>query len=195
MKKHLFIIFIILFIFCVKSSYSSVISKIIDAQMKKMGWTNYNHTDLDFCIKKFEINTKERISYFISILAAESALGRYNIELTNCSIYDNRRDLGNIQPGDGCKYKGVGYLVLSGRTLYQQFSDFMGDKNIMEGFLYVAPRYSFSICGFMWNKYNINHLIDKGTTIQKICNWFDGGIGSRCMREVNKYFRKAKDIF
>ena len=71
----------------------------------------------------------------------------------------------------------------------------MADENVMKGFSYVAPKYSFSTCGFMWNKYNINSYIDKGITIQSICRKFEGGIGGPCLREVNKYFNKAKDIF
>ena len=108
MNIHLLNILIFLVILCKKAIYCSVISIVTDTQMKKMGWTKFNLEDLNFCINKFEINTKERFCHFISVLSYESTLGRLTEDNMNCSIYEGRRDLGNIQPGDGCKYKGVG---------------------------------------------------------------------------------------
>ena len=195
MQFNLLYIFIILLILCINTYFCSNISKVTDAQMKKMGWTNYNLTDLNFCINKFEINTKERLWHFISALSYESALGKYTEDIRNCTIYEGRRDLGNIQPGDGCKYKGVGYLKLSGRYLYQQFSNAMGDEDIMKGFSYVSSKYLFSICGFLWNKYNISALVDSTASIGGICRKFLADNGVVCDKETRKYYNKAKDIF
>ena len=195
MKNHLINIFIIFAIICVEVDYCSVITKVTDAQMKKMGWTNYNLEDLNFCINKFEINTKERFCHFISVLSHESGLGRFAEDNRNCSIYEGRQDLGNIQPGDGCRFKGVGYIKLYGRYYYQQFSNFMGDENIMKGFSYVSPKYPFTCGGYFWNKNNINAFVDNSASIDRICKIVDGGIGTGCSNAVRKYYNKAKDIF
>jgi putative chitinase len=40
--------------------------------------------------------------------------------------YDGRKDLGNIQPGDGPRFKGRGFLQTTGRINYQQFKDEFG---------------------------------------------------------------------
>ena len=194
MKNHLINNFIIVVILCIEVDYCSAISKVTDAQMKKMGWINYNLEDLNFCINKFEINTKERFCHFIAVLSFESGLGRFTEDTNDCNIYEGRNDLGNIQPGDGCRFKGVGYLQLTGRYLYQQFSNFMGDENIMKGFSYVSAKYPFSFCGFYWNKYNVSALVDSSASIDRICHIFEGGAGGY-VQAIKKYYDKAKDIF
>ena len=40
-------------------------------------------------------------------------------ELADGSKYENRKDLGNVNKGDDPKYKGGGYIQLTGRSNYQ----------------------------------------------------------------------------
>jgi peptidoglycan L-alanyl-D-glutamate endopeptidase CwlK len=40
--------------------------------------------------------------------------------------YDNRRDLGNLGPPDGARFKGRGFVQLTGRANYRQFSKALG---------------------------------------------------------------------
>lgn len=41
-------------------------------------------------------------------------------------LYDNRRDLGNRGPNDGARYKGRGFVQLTGRDNYQRYSRALG---------------------------------------------------------------------
>ena len=41
-------------------------------------------------------------------------------------LYDHRRDLGNIGPGDGERFKGRGFIQLRGRANYQRYSAALG---------------------------------------------------------------------
>lgn len=41
-------------------------------------------------------------------------------------LYDYRRDLGNHGPGDGARFKGRGFVQLTGRACYQRYSAALG---------------------------------------------------------------------
>lgn len=45
---------------------------------------------------------------------------------TPFALYDGRRDLGNTVPGDGARYKGRGYVQLTGRANYRGIGAMIG---------------------------------------------------------------------
>lgn len=53
---------------------------------------------------------------------------RYNTSLGGApfDLYDKRRDLGNILPGDGARYKGRGYIQITGRENYAKYGAEIG---------------------------------------------------------------------
>ena len=170
--------------------------KVTDAQMQKMGWTNYHLADLNRCITKFSINTKARLRHFIAQTSHESGLGKWTQELggtSYCSKYDGRKDLGNTQPGDGCKYKGAGYIQLTGRYNYQKFSNYIGDKKVMNGCSYVATNYPWTSAGYWWYSNGLNSLCDKGASVETITKKVNGGLNGLASRK--KYYDKACTIF
>ena len=167
---------------------------VTDSQMQKMGWKDYNLNDLNNCLKKFEINTPRRICHFISQCSHESACGRYKCELADGSKYENRKDLGNVNKGDGPKYKGGGYIQLTGRSNYQKFADYMNDQKIMDGHKYVADNYPWSSAGFWWYNNKMNNLCDKDeTTVKIVTKRVNGGYNG--LEERQNYYNKAIEIF
>jgi len=167
--------------------------KVTDSQMRKMGWSDYNLRDLNNCIKKWGITTKARIRHFIAQCSHESEHGTYTKELADGSDYEYDEDLGNIYPGDGPKYKGGGYIQLTGRYNYQKFADAIGDQNVMQGVDYVAKKYPWTSAGFWWYSNGMNELCDRGASVEDVTYRVNGGYNG--LEDRRYYYNLACTIF
>ena len=132
--------------------------------------------ELNDCLKKFNILTPLRIRHFLSQTAHESGGGRWKQELASGSAYEGRRDLGNVQPGDGIRFKGAGYIQLTGRANYQAFSNYIKDLRVMQGCSYVAENYPFTSAGFWWLNNSMNALCDKNPSVEQVTLRVNGGV-------------------
>lgn len=149
-------------------------------QLQAIGWTNITQNmidDLNNCLKIFNITTKLRMCHFISQCSEESCAGLYKEEIASGAEYNYRSDLGNIYPGDGQKYKGAGYIQLTGRANYTKFAEYMNDNKIIElGASYVANKYPWTSAGFWWHLNNINALCDTNPSVRQVTLQVNGGV-------------------
>lgn len=67
-------------------------------------------------------------------------------------IYGGREDLGNIQPGDGYKYRGRGLLQLTGRANYAAASKHFGIDLVNNPDLVFDPKIAAEIVMYYFNK-------------------------------------------
>lgn len=73
-------------------------------------------------------------SYALGTIAAESSgfepisegKSKYNTLKKPFDRYEGRRSLGNTQPGDGARFKGRGFVQLTGRANYTQYGQRLG---------------------------------------------------------------------
>ena len=171
--------------------------RVTDAQLRQLGWTKITNAmikDLNRCLEKYQITTKSRICHFISQCSHESAAGLYTKELASGDAYEGRKDLGNIYPGDGRKFKGGGYIQLTGRSNYQAFADEMGNQKIVSvGVDYVAQHYAWTSAGSWWNRNKMNNLVDSGASVETVTYRVNGGQNGLADRK--KYYNMCVNIF
>jgi len=72
------------------------------------------------------IKNKAQLAYILATTVHESGAGKYMEEIASGSAYEGRRDLGNTQSGDGTRYKGRGYVQITGRNNYKDWSRRLG---------------------------------------------------------------------
>lgn len=149
--------------------------------------------DLNSCLTRYKITTATRLRHFLSQIAHESGGLQYTEELASGSDYEGRDDLGNVNTGDGPKYKGAGVIQLTGRANYQAFSNAIADLKVMDGVNYVAAKYPFTSAGFWWDNNGMNALCDGGASVEKVTLRVNGGYNG--LDDRQQYFSKACGIF
>jgi predicted chitinase len=107
--------------------------------------------------------------------------------------YENNRNLGNNQRGDGVKFHGRGPMQLTGRWNYGACSKSLsGNQNTLlnnPGLVATDPRYSWGCSGWFWNFRKLNALADRGAIAQIGVRVNGGGNGAS---ERVKYYNRAK---
>ena len=145
--------------------------------------------ELNQCLHDFEITTTERIRHFLSQTGHESGGGKWKVELSDGWYLEGRTDIGNTEPGDGPKYKGAGYLQMTGRFNYQRFADDIDDQGVMQGCQYVADHYPFTSAGFWWVDNNMNGLCDTDPSVDQVTLRVNGGYNGLADRK--DYYGRA----
>jgi len=135
----------------------------------------------------------EPLRMLMANLMHETANFVYLKEIASGWDYEERTDLGNVNPGDGPRFKGGGVLQLTGRYNYQRLADDIGDERIMEGCTYVAETYPFRSAK-TWIEDNdlLNVCLHHG--FEACCKRINGGYNGLqdrkvkyaiCQREIN----------
>ena len=186
--------------------------------------------ELPSVIDKFSINTSLRLGHFLSQVAHESGNFVAKIENLSYSkegllkvfpkyftleqalqyhrksemianrVYANRMGNGEEKHGDGWKFRGRGYIQLTGKNNYIEFDKFVED-NILENPNLVADKYPLFSAGWFWNNRKLNMIADKGdsvevvTEVTKKVNGGTHGLQDR-VDKFNKFYgslNKVKD--
>jgi hypothetical protein len=79
--------------------------------------------------------------------------------LTN--LYENRKDLGNDQPGDGVKFRGRGYIQITGRADYAHFGSECEVDLISNPDLALDPSVSAAILALYFEERQIGEYADQ----------------------------------
>lgn len=82
-------------------------------------------------------------------------------------VYGGRMGNGNEASGDGFKFRGRGYIQLTGRDNYTAFGKAIGVA-IEETPDLVATQYALLSAAWFWSKNNLNKIADTGATDEAV---------------------------
>jgi putative chitinase len=148
-------------------------------------------------MQKFAINTPLRLAHFLSQCAHESGNFRLTEENLNYSsrgllgvfpkyfnattselyarkpekianiVYASRMGNGDKSTGDGWKFRGRGYIQLTGRANYIEFSKAINEDMTMSPDT-VAKKYPMLSAAWFFGKNKLNEIADKGDSIDTV---------------------------
>jgi putative chitinase len=108
--------------------------------------------------------------------AAAAAYARQPQKIAN-KVYANRMANGSEASGDGYKFRGRGYIQLTGRDNYTQFGKAIGE-DIASNPDKVSSQYALLSAAWFWSKNGLNKLADGGagdTVVTSITKRVNGG--------------------
>lgn len=106
-------------------------------------------------------------------------------------VYANRMGNGNEASGDGYRFRGRGYIQLTGKTNYTSFTKFIGEDCVANPDL-VATTYPLASAGFFFNSNNIWAVCDRGSgdvTVRAVSTRVNGN-PPHAVPERTKYFKE-----
>jgi putative chitinase len=140
--------------------------------------------------EKYHIDTKLRWAHFLAQIAHESGELRYTKELASGKAYEGRKDLGNTKQGDGVKYKGRGFIQLTGRSNYSKFQSYSMQPVLEKPELLEEPELCVDVTMWFWERHGLNELADKDN-LKAIRKRINGGYNG--LAECEKYLKRAKE--
>lgn len=139
----------------------------------------------------FGISGKQREAAFIAQIIHESGSFRYVKELASGQAYEGRKDLGNIMPGDGPRYKGRGLIQITGRHNYEEISKALSQDFINNPELLEQPENAVQSACWWWTTHGLNPIADAGDFV-KITKRINGGING--LKDRQEHYQRALSV-
>jgi putative chitinase len=150
---------------------------------------------LSDAMHEFGITTPIRRAAFLAQIGHESGGLKWTRELWGPtaaqSRYEGREDLGNTQSGDGSKFRGRGFIQITGRNNYTEAGkalhlDLVNHPEILE-----EPDMCALSAAWWWSAHGCNELADKGDMVG-LTKRINGGLNGLADRlALWEYAKKA----
>lgn len=158
---------------------------------------------LDESLRRFAINTPQRMAAFFANVGEESSNFKRTLEYADGKAYEGRKDLGNIIPGDGPLYRGRGLIQITGRTNYRACSKALygNDSLITAPSILESPKGALLSAAWFWSDRQLNQIADEPeswlrdsyTKIQYIRRRINGGLND--IAKVEASYNRARSLF
>lgn len=178
------------------------------------------YTEIEQIGQKFNITTPLRLAHFLAQCAHESAnfkalqenlnysadglvkiFGKYfnsstaagyarNPEKIASRVYASRMGNGDETSKEGWKFRGRGYIQLTGKSNYAAFGKFIGEDVVSNPDL-IATKYPLASAAFFFNNNNLWSLCDRGSdvaAVTAVTKRVNGGVLG--LDDRIKYFKK-----
>ena len=133
---------------------------------------------LSRAMTEFEIAVKpQRAAAFLAQVAHESGSLNYVREIASGAAYEGRADLGNVEPGDGVRFRGRGLIQVTGRANNRDCGDALGLDLLGSPELLELPLNAARSAGWYWHSRGLNALADRdlfGAITKKINGGYNG---------------------
>lgn len=157
----------------------------LTAVFQKLGANPARATELALAanvhLETYSIKTQLRFCHFLAQLAHESGNFRYMEEIASGVAYEGRKDLGNVNKGDGVRYKGRGPIQLTGRANYRKYGQELGIDFENNPTIVALPSVGMLVACKYWSENNLNVFADYDdvTTITRRINGGLNGFDDR----------------
>lgn len=146
-------------------------------------------TALPAAIDHAELTTPLRLAHFLAQCAHESAGFTTTTEFASGADYEGRKDLGNVQKGDGKRFKGRGLLQITGRANYLRYGkaiglDLIGNPDSAAAF----PAAALTAAEY-WRDRDLNRFADNDD-VRSVTRGVNGGLNGLDSRKL--YLARAK---
>jgi predicted chitinase len=128
---------------------------------------------------------------FLAQMAHESGNFRYDEEIASGQAYEGRADLGNTQPGDGVRYKGRGYIQLTGRANYRDYGNRLGVDLENNPDLAKDPNIAADIAIAYWQQ-RVDRNAARAGDVRTVTRNINGGLNGLADRQ-NKFDKYMKE--
>lgn len=103
--------------------------------------------------RQWGITSKLQVAAFLAQCGMETGEFRLTEEVASGEAYEGRAGLGNTQPGDGPRFKGRGWIQITGRAIYTTASRQLGIDLVSNPRLAAtSPEVSALVSGWYWRK-------------------------------------------
>ena len=144
---------------------------------------------LNAAMNEFEINNVARETMFLAQVAHESGGFHYVQEIASGAAYEGRADLGNIEPGDGVRFKGRGLIQITGRANYDSCGQALSLPLLDSPELLEQPVNAARSAGWFWQTHGLNQIADVGDFVH-ITKRINGGTNGLADRQA--YLARAQ---
>jgi putative chitinase len=133
-------------------------------------------------MRAYAIESPARAAAFLAQVAHESGGFKYTREIWGPTPaqkrYEGRLDLGNTEPGDGERFKGRGYIQITGRSNYKSVGTALGIDLIAEPEKLELSRLAAVSAAWWWSARKLNVLADHddAESFELITKRINGGL-------------------